>query len=207
MNVPPASCQLSETSSGGTSMTNITNGGGDGGGYDVGYRRPPKSGQIKPGEIRNPWGRTGKRERAEDLLLKVAEEEIPATVNGRASSMTQEEAAYRKVFQDALKGNPTAQKLIMEHLSRRRPPLPPHPTIEELAEQEAEQAQREKLSKELIDNLEEMAALKREGFDWKRYKADRKAGMYDDPYWTDELYRRQTPSTPPTAGPLDKPIE
>jgi hypothetical protein len=149
------------------------------GDYDVGYRRPPKSGQIKPGEVRNPWGRTGKRQRTEDLLLKVAEEKIPATVNGRASSMTQEEAAYRKVFQDALKGNPTAQKLVMEHLSRRRPPLPPHPTMEEIAEQEAEHARREELSAEIVDALEEMAALKREGFDWDRYRSDFKAGMHD----------------------------
>jgi hypothetical protein len=149
------------------------------GDYDVGYRRPPKAGQIKPGEVRNPWGRTGKRRRQEDLLLKIAEEEIRASVNGRATSMTQEEAAYRKLFQDAVRGNPTAQKLVMEHLSRRRPPLPPHPTMEEIAQQEAEQARREELSKEIVDTLEEMAALKREGFDWKRYKSDLKTGMYD----------------------------
>ncbi|HJP69577.1 MAG TPA: DUF5681 domain-containing protein [Sphingomicrobium sp.] len=148
--------------------------------YDVGYCRPPKTGQIKPGEVRNPWGRTGKRQRAEDLLLKVAEEHIPASVNGRATSMSQEEAAYRKVFQDALKGNATAQKLVMEYLSRRRPPLPPHPTIEEIAQQEAEQARREELSAKIVEALDDMAALKRSGFNWERYRADRKAGMYDD---------------------------
>jgi hypothetical protein len=184
--------------------------GGDGEGSledGVGYCRPPKSGQIKPGEVRNPWGRTGKRQRAEDLLLKVAGEKIPATVNGRASSMTQEEAAYRKVFQDALKGNPTAQKLVMEHLSRRRPPLPPHPTMEEIAEQEAEEAMREKLSKKLIDNLEEMAALKRRGFDWKRYRDDREAGMYNDPYWTAELYGPQEQPGAASPDALDQPVE
>ncbi|HWJ37592.1 MAG TPA: hypothetical protein VNR86_02360 [Sphingomicrobium sp.] len=29
--------------------------------YETGYCRPPKSGQIKPGEVRNPWDRSGKR--------------------------------------------------------------------------------------------------------------------------------------------------
>jgi hypothetical protein len=67
----------------------------------------------------------------------------------------------------------------MEHLSRRRPPLPPHPTMEEIAEQEAEHARREELSAEIVDALEEMAALKREGFDWDRYRSDFKAGMHD----------------------------
>ena len=135
-----------------------SNGGSD---YDVGYRRPPKSGQIKRGEVRNPWGRTGKPERREDLLLKIAAEEIRASVNGRTTSMTQEEAAYRKLFQDALGGNATAQKLVMEHLSRRRPPLPPMPTPEEIAEQEAEQALREQLSAQICDALDEMAEIKR----------------------------------------------
>lgn len=176
------------------------------GDHDVGYGRPPKSGQIKQGEVRNPWGRTGKRERAQDLLLKIAEEKIQATVNGRPSSMTQEEAAYRKVFQDAMKGNPTAQKLVMEHLSRRRPPLPPHPTMEEIAEQEAEAARRDELSKTIVDGLEEMAALKREGFDWKRYRADRAAGMYDDPHWTADLYGSQERSGD-SSGPLDQPVD
>ena len=145
----------------GAQMTKNNRGnGGDGPDYEVGYRRPPKSGQIKAGEVRNPWGRTGKRQPAEDLLLKVAAELIPASVNGKTTKMSQEEAAYRKLLQEALNGNPTAMKLVMEHLSRRRPPLPPHPTMEEIAQQEAEQARREELSAKIVDALEDMAAMK-----------------------------------------------
>ncbi|HWJ37852.1 MAG TPA: DUF5681 domain-containing protein, partial [Sphingomicrobium sp.] len=121
--------------------------------YETGYCRPPKSGQIKPGEVRNPWGRTGKRQPAEDLLLKVAGEQIAAMVNGKTTKMSQEEAAYRKLLQDALKGSPTAMRLVMEHLSRRRPPLPAMPTLEELQQQQAEQARREELSAEIIQAL------------------------------------------------------
>lgn len=160
MNVPPHSRQHTRNVMMGVQLGKKNS---KAGGDEVGYRRPPKSGQIKPGEVRNPWGRTGKRQRAQDLLLRVAGELIPASVNGRSTSMTQEEAAYRKLFQEALKGNPTALKLAMEHLSRRRPPLPPHPTLEEIAEQEAESARREELSKIIVDGLESLAAYRSGG--------------------------------------------
>ncbi len=45
----------------------------------VGYCNPPKSGQIKPGEIRNPWGRRGKnggkRELGADAPAKTFKDE------------------------------------------------------------------------------------------------------------------------------------
>jgi hypothetical protein len=146
----------------------------------VGYGRPPKSGQIKAGEVRNPWGKAGKPQRAQDLLLKVAREEIRASVNGRTTSMTQEEAAYRKLFQEVQKGSPTAMKLAMEHLSRRRPPLPPHPTIEELAQQAADEERRKELSARLVQLLQEKAAQKRRSGPPVRYGPDgQPIGTYD----------------------------
>lgn len=193
MIVPPHSRQHSPNGMMGDKMGK--KGSNNAGGYDVGYGRPPKSGQIKPGEVRNPWGKTGKPERREDLLLKIAAEEIRASVNGRTTSMTQEEAAYRKLFQDALSGNATAQKLVMEHLSRRRPPLPPHPTPEEIAELEAEQARREELSAKIVDALEEMADIKRE-------RGLEAAGLdfYGRPL-------RAKAAERPSAGPLHKPFD
>src|SRR5205823_6028305 len=111
-----------------------------------GYGRPPKSGQIKPGGGRNPWGKKGKPGRGEDLLLKVASEQVAASVNGKMTSMTLEEGACRKLFQEALNGNLTALKTVMEHLSRRRPPLPLMPTAEEIAALAAEEKEKEALS-------------------------------------------------------------
>lgn len=163
--------------------------------YETGYCRPPKASQIKPGEVRNPWGRTGKRQPAEDLLLKVAGELIAASVNGKTSRMSQEEAAYRKLLQEALKGNPTALKLTMEHLSRRRPPLPPMPTLEELQQQEAEQARREELSAQICDALDEMAEMKRE--------AGLKAAGLD--FYGRPLRAKGTEQS--SSGSVDQPVE
>ena len=121
--------------------------------------------------------------------------------------MSQEEAGYRRLFQEMLKGNPSAMRIAMDHLSRRRPPLPPIPTLEEIQQEEADMARREELSAQIIQGLEEMAAMKREGFDWDRYRADRKAGMYDDPHWTADLYGTGGPAGAGSAGPLDEPVE
>lgn len=144
----------------------------EGGDYEVGYGRPPKSGQIKLGEVRNPWGRNGKRQQSNDLLLKVAEEVIQANLNGRAASMTQEEAAYRRLIQEALRGDPRSLKLLLEHLSRRRPPVAPVPTPEELVQQQAELEQRTALSDRLVQLLEASAGEKKKLAPRKRYGPD-----------------------------------
>jgi hypothetical protein len=137
------------------------NGGTSGGNHEVGYGRPPKSGQIKPGEVRNPWGRTGNRDPSEDLLLKVANERIAANVNGKTASMSQEEALCRSAFQEALKGNVAAIKICLEYLSRRRPPLPPVHTPDEIAKLKVEEEERKALSAKLARLLDEEASRKK----------------------------------------------
>ncbi len=124
------------------------------------------------------------------------------TIEGQMSMVPSDEAFWTSQMARALAGDKAAARNIAQELGARRklePPGPPPPTPEELA-------RREELSAQLIEALEEMAALKREGFDWDRYRADRKAGMYDDPYWTDELYGHERPDAS-SPGPLDQPIE
>lgn len=142
------------------------------GNHDVGYGRPPKSGQIKPGEVRNRWGKTGKPKPGEDLLLKVACEMVPANVNGKSSIMSQEEGAYRRLFQKALEGDPAALKLLVEHLSRRRPPSPPVPTADEIAQREAEEEQKKALAARLVGLLEREASEKKRLAPRQRFGAD-----------------------------------
>lgn len=158
MTVPPHSRQHSRNVMMGLKMTkkNGSNSGEEG----VGYGRPPKSGQIKPGEVRNPWGKTGKPRLTEDVLLKIASELVPASINGRATMISQEEAFWRKVFQEIHKGKIAAARLTAESLERRRPPLPPIPAATDIAEQEAERARREELSKTIIGALDSLAAIR-----------------------------------------------
>lgn len=146
---------------------------GTNGNYEVGYGRPPRSSQIKPGEVRNPFGRNGRGRHAEDLLLKVVGEIISANVNGEVVSMSSEEAFYRRLLQDALKANnPGPQKLLLEHISRRRPPAPAVQTAEEIAQQEAEQREKEALAGKLAALLNKLAAEKKALAPRTRFSSD-----------------------------------
>jgi hypothetical protein len=88
--------------------------------YEVGYRKPPKSGQIKPGEVRNPHGRAGKKPTNKpattelDLLEQIEGETV--IIDGRA--MTRREATIRAHYMNAMKGKPNSIRYI-ERLGER----------------------------------------------------------------------------------------
>jgi len=88
--------------------------------YDVGYRKPPRSGQIRKGEIRNANGRAGKnrvskRATTEAELLEQIDGEM-VVIDGRA--MTRREAHIRAQYLNALKGKADAIRFI-DRLSQR----------------------------------------------------------------------------------------
>ncbi|BBD98864.1 hypothetical protein SAMIE_1023650 [Sphingobium amiense] len=84
--------------------------------YEVGYRKPPRSGRIRPGEVRNPFGRAGRKPGAisapgldeAGLLERIAGE--PVSIDGRV--MTRREASVRTRYMSALKGKGSAIRYI-----------------------------------------------------------------------------------------------
>lgn len=88
--------------------------------YEIGYGKPPRSGQIRKGEVRNPNGRAGKnrvpkRATTEAELLEQIDGET-VVVDGRA--MTRREAHVRAQYMRALKGRANAIRFI-DRLSQR----------------------------------------------------------------------------------------
>lgn len=82
--------------------------------YDVGYRKPPKSGQIRKGEVRNPNGRRGKTARVKPVvdnsdaaILKRIEAEM---VEANGHKMTKRELAIRVLQSKSIKGDMQAWK-------------------------------------------------------------------------------------------------
>jgi hypothetical protein len=126
-----------------------------------GYRSPPLHGRIKPGEVRNPHGRNGKRVLEEDAFEKVRRRKGRVNFDGTTTNLMSDEAYWLKVMSMALAGNMAAARIIWRELAARRKQGPPPLTAEELAQEAAELAEREKLSATIVDALEEMAALKR----------------------------------------------
>lgn len=143
--------------------------------YETGYCRPPEHSRIKKGQVLNPHGRNGKRVDEPDAFEKTRRRLSRVTIEGETVMIPSDEAYWLRTMAAAMGGDRTAARIIAQELGARRrlePPGPPPPSPEELA-------RREHLSGKIVEALEEMAELKREGFDWDRYRSDKAAGLYD----------------------------
>lgn len=148
-------------------MTKTTGSGGPRkpptGDYPVGRGKPPDSGKIKPGEVRNPHGRSGKPKPAEDPFEEASRRSAKFTLDGVSVTGTAIYAGYLMLMSKALKGDPRALSLMSrEQLARLAKGAPP-PTAEEVADT----VERERLEGEMragiVKLLSDLASLKKSG--------------------------------------------
>jgi len=81
--------------------------------FDVGYGKPPKSGQFKPGQSSNAKGRPKRPPTTEDLFLKEAARLVCVRVGDQVVQVSRREALVRRVFQMALEGNLKATAMLV----------------------------------------------------------------------------------------------
>ena len=82
--------------------------------YDVGYGRPPKATQFKPGRSGNPRGRP-KGAKSEDTIVRgVMHRKVALSLGGKVRKVALLEAVWTRIADDALKGNARAQSLITQ---------------------------------------------------------------------------------------------
>lgn len=74
------------------------------GDYEVGYCRPPVSGQIKPGEVRNPRGRGG-APNFNTIVLKAMHDKLTVRTADGEKKVKRVEAIVMKNVEKALKGD------------------------------------------------------------------------------------------------------
>ena len=125
-----------------------------------GYKSPPLHGRIKPGEKRNPFGRNG-RQVQEDAFEKVRQRKGRVNIDGKTTIVMSDESYWLKVMHMAHAGNLGAARIIAKELGARRKLGPAPLTAEELAQEAADLAEREKLSASIVEALEQMASDKR----------------------------------------------
>lgn len=80
--------------------------------YEVGYKKPPKSGQFRPGQSGNPRGAKRKEKRNEqvaDVMRRVSEEEF--NLNGR--TYTAIEMMLTAIRNKAMKGDNVAARTFI----------------------------------------------------------------------------------------------
>lgn len=88
--------------------------GKDRGSYDVGYGKPPKSGQFQKGKSGNPRGRPkGARGLKTDLKAELGER-VTITENGRTRKLTKQQLMVKQLTAKAVKGDLRAISKLAE---------------------------------------------------------------------------------------------
>ena len=80
----------------------------------VGYRRPPKDSQFKPGVSGNPRGRPRGSKSVADIVRKIISQKVTITENGRSRRVPRLEAILLRAAGEASRGEPRALRLLLQ---------------------------------------------------------------------------------------------
>ena len=84
--------------------------------YEIGYGKPPKSGQFQKGASGNPSGRPKKPTDLHSTLLREGNSEVPINENGRPKRVKKIDLVVKQVWHKAAAGNIQAQRLLFKLL-------------------------------------------------------------------------------------------
>ena len=85
-------------------------------GYDVGYRKPPKATQFKPGQSGNAKGRPKGTKNFKTDLLEELREQILIKESGKGLSVSKQRAFIKTLMAQAVKGDARAANLVLNTL-------------------------------------------------------------------------------------------
>jgi hypothetical protein len=83
--------------------------------YEVGYRKPPQHGKIKPGEVRNKRGPLKGTRSLKNDIRDVLNMPVPLTGPGKQPKVTTRKAALLKLREKALKGSDRSLDRLLEY--------------------------------------------------------------------------------------------
>lgn len=84
----------------------------------VGYRRPPKGSQFKPGQSGNPRGRPPGVKSLSDIVRKIVGQKVTITENGRTRRVPRLEAILLRAAGEASRGDARALRLLLQLTER-----------------------------------------------------------------------------------------
>lgn len=84
-----------------------------GGGYEVGYGKPPRKHQFKPGHSGNPRGRPKGAKNEATILREIMHQRMEVREGGRARKISRLEALLLRCLEAALKGDLKAMAFLL----------------------------------------------------------------------------------------------
>lgn len=84
---------------------------------DVGYGKPPKANQFKPGKSGNPKGRPKGAKSEATMLEELLNRKIEIRQNGKVRKITILEGILHKLAEDSLKGNTKSAAFVLNRLA------------------------------------------------------------------------------------------
>ena len=81
--------------------------------YELGYMKPPKSGQFQPGQSGNPKGRPSGSQNTQKLLDEIVNEKIQMTKNGRSVRISKKQAMLLQATNKAVQGDLRALQTLL----------------------------------------------------------------------------------------------
>jgi hypothetical protein len=84
---------------------------------DVGYGKPPKTHQFKPGKSGNPKGRPKGAKSEATMLVELLNRKIEIRQNGKVRKITILEGILHKLAEDSLKGNTKSAAFVLNRLA------------------------------------------------------------------------------------------
>jgi hypothetical protein len=84
--------------------------------YEIGYARPPKSGQFKKGQSGNPRGRGKGSKLFAEMVSEALDEKVMINENGSRRMITKREALAKQVANKGATGDLKSIKLLFEIL-------------------------------------------------------------------------------------------
>lgn len=86
--------------------------------YDVGYRKPPKHTQFKPGKSGNPKGRPKRRKNYTTIVREALSKKVAVSEGGRVREVSYAEAVVMALTAKALKGDVRAAESLLRLMQR-----------------------------------------------------------------------------------------
>jgi len=76
--------------------------------YDVGFSKPPKAHQFKPGRSGNPKGRPKGSKNLSTDVRNALRQKLKLNINGKTETLTTQQALIMRLKEKGLKGDPKA---------------------------------------------------------------------------------------------------